>query len=41
MSWNESLEVMKVMDEVRRQGGLEYPEACESIVYPVDDFRDV
>jgi len=25
MSWNESVEVMKVMDEMRKQGGLIYP----------------
>lgn len=38
MSWNETLEIMKVMDEVRRQGGLDYPEAIESCEYPLDGF---
>ena len=30
MSWEESLVVMQTMDEVRRQGGLKYPEEIES-----------
>lgn len=38
MSWNESMEVMKVMDEIRRQGGLVYPEVIESCEYPLDAF---
>ncbi|KAK2795416.1 hypothetical protein FQN52_005182 [Onygenales sp. PD_12] len=35
MSWTESLVIMEVMDEVRRQGGLKYPDEIESTVYPV------
>jgi predicted dehydrogenase len=38
MSWEESLGVMKVMDEVRLQGGLDYPENIESCEYPLDGF---
>ena len=36
MSWEESTVIMDVMDEVRRQGGLEYPSKIESTEYPVD-----
>lgn len=32
-SWDESLAIMEVMDEVRRQGGVVYPEEIESDVY--------
>ncbi|KKZ59182.1 hypothetical protein EMCG_05429 [[Emmonsia] crescens] len=35
MSWEESLVIMEVMDEVRRQGGLRYPDEIESTEYPV------
>ncbi|KLJ10135.1 oxidoreductase [Blastomyces silverae] len=35
MSWEESLVIMDVMDEVRRQGGLKYPDEIESTEYPV------
>lgn len=38
MSWGESLEVMRVMDDVRQQGGLDYPENIESCEYPLDGF---
>ncbi|OJJ89457.1 Gfo/Idh/MocA family protein [Aspergillus glaucus CBS 516.65] len=31
----ESIVIMEVMDEVRRQGGLTYPENIESTVYPL------
>lgn len=33
LSWNESILIMETMDEVRRQGGLEYPELIETSVY--------
>lgn len=36
LSWEESILIMEIMDEVRRQGGLEYPSEIESIDYPVD-----
>jgi predicted dehydrogenase len=36
MGWEESLVIMGVMDEVRRMGGLEYPESIESTKYPLD-----
>ncbi|UPX18344.1 uncharacterized protein EKO05_0008646 [Ascochyta rabiei] len=36
MGWEESEAVMQVMDEVRRQGGLKYPEAIESVGYPLE-----
>lgn len=32
----ESLVIMEVMDEVRRQGGLRYPDKIETTDYPVD-----
>lgn len=35
MSWDESIAIMEVMDEVRRQGGLSYPEKIESVEYPL------
>lgn len=38
MPWEESLAIMRVMDEVRSQGGLVYKEALESIEYPLDEF---
>ncbi|KAJ5272846.1 hypothetical protein N7478_007971 [Penicillium angulare] len=36
MPWEESLVIMEVMDEVRRQGGLKYPESIESTQYPLE-----
>ena len=36
MTWAESIVVMETMDEVRRQGGLKYPEKIESTEYPLD-----
>ena len=35
-SLDESLVIMKVMDEVRRQGGFKLPEKIESTKYPLD-----
>ncbi|KAE9963169.1 hypothetical protein BLS_009562 [Venturia inaequalis] len=35
-SLEESLVIMEVMDEVRRQGGLVYPEEIETVEFPVD-----
>lgn len=35
LPWEESIVIMEVMDEVRRQGGLEYPKAIESTEYPL------
>ncbi|KAJ6171604.1 hypothetical protein N7470_000671 [Penicillium chermesinum] len=35
MPWEESIVIMEVMDEVRRQGGLKYPESIESTKYPL------
>ncbi|KAF3394518.1 D-xylose 1-dehydrogenase [Penicillium rolfsii] len=35
MPWEESLVIMEVMDEVRRQGGLVYPATIESTEYPL------
>ncbi|QDS72345.1 hypothetical protein FKW77_007986 [Venturia effusa] len=35
-SLEESVVIMEVMDEVRRQGGLVYPEEIETTEYPVD-----
>jgi predicted dehydrogenase len=36
MSWEESTVIMQVMDEVRRMGGLTYPDEIETTKYPVD-----
>lgn len=36
MGWTESTVIMETMDEVRRLGGLRYPEAIESTQYPVN-----
>jgi predicted dehydrogenase len=33
LGWEESLVIMETMDEVRRQGGLTYPELIETAVY--------
>jgi dihydrodiol dehydrogenase / D-xylose 1-dehydrogenase (NADP) len=33
---NESIVIMEVMDEVRRQSGMKYPEEIETTKYPVD-----
>jgi predicted dehydrogenase len=35
MPWEESIVIMEVMDEVRRQGGLTYPGNIESTVWPL------
>ncbi|KAJ5726526.1 uncharacterized protein N7483_007883 [Penicillium malachiteum] len=35
MSLEESIVIMEVMDEVRRQGGLVYPDSIESTEYPL------
>jgi len=34
--WEESITIMEVMDEIRRQGGLKYPDEIETTDYPVD-----
>ena len=36
MPWRESIVIMETMDEIRRQGGLTYPENIESTDYPLD-----
>ena len=35
MPWEESMVIMRVVDEVRRQGGLNYSEIIESTEYPL------
>ncbi|CAG7921860.1 unnamed protein product [Penicillium olsonii] len=35
MPWEESIVIMEVMDEVRKQGGLTYPQQIESTDYPL------
>jgi predicted dehydrogenase len=35
MPWEESIVIMEVMDEVRKQNGLVYPEKIETVEYPV------
>ena len=34
--WEETIAIMEVMDEARRQGNLQYPEVIETTKYPVD-----
>lgn len=36
MPLEETIAIMEVMDEVRRQNGLRYPEIIESTKYPLD-----
>lgn len=36
LTWEESVVIMEVMDEARKQGGLDYPEKIESTVYPLE-----
>lgn len=36
LNWEESIVIMETMDEVRKQGGLKYPEKIETTKYPVD-----
>ncbi|MCJ1285317.1 hypothetical protein MMC26_004657 [Xylographa opegraphella] len=36
LGWEESVVIMETMDEVRRQGGLRYPEKIETLDYPVE-----
>lgn len=36
LGWEESVIMMEVMDEVRRQGGVRYPEEVETLEYPRD-----
>ena len=36
MPWEELIAVMEVMDKVRSQGGLQYPDVIETTKYPVD-----
>jgi predicted dehydrogenase len=38
MGWKESEEVLKVLDEVRRQGRIVYEDKLESIEYPLEEF---
>ena len=35
MGWEESVVIMETLDEVRRQGGVKYPEKIETVDYPV------
>lgn len=35
LPWEESIVMMEVMDEARRQGGLTYPDKIESTTYPL------
>ena len=35
LGWEESVVIMETMDEVRRQGGVKYPEKIETVEYPV------
>jgi hypothetical protein len=34
----ESVVIMRVMDEARRQGGLVYPDIIESLEYPIEEL---
>lgn len=35
MSWEESIVIMETLDQVRKQGGVVYPEKIETTEYPV------
>lgn len=35
MGWEESVVIMDVMDEVRRQNGMKYPDKIETLDYPI------
>jgi hypothetical protein len=35
LPWDESIAIMEVMDKVRQQGDLTYPEGIESTEYPL------
>lgn len=35
MGWEESIVIMETMDQVRKQGGITYPEKIETTEYPV------
>ena len=35
LPWVESTLIMEIMDELRKQDGLKYPDAIESMDYPV------
>jgi hypothetical protein len=37
IDWEESILIMEVMDEVRKQNGLVYPEKIESLAWPAAD----
>jgi len=34
LSWDESIVIMELMDEVRKQGGMKYPDAIETLEFP-------
>lgn len=38
MGWKESEEVLRVMDQVRKQHGITYPGGLESVEYPLEGF---
>lgn len=38
LTWSESIVIMRVMDEVRKQNDLKYPEKLESLEYPLEGF---
>ena len=35
LGWEESITIMETMDEVRKQGGIKYPQKIETTDYPV------
>ena len=36
LGWDESVAIMDVLDEIRRQGGLRFPHKVETLDYPVE-----
>ena len=38
LSWEESIVIMRVMDEVRKQNGLIYPDKLETLNYPIEHW---
>lgn len=38
LGWEESIVIMEVMDDVRKQNGMVYPQKIESLDYPLEGF---
>ena len=38
LDWEESIVIMRVMDEVRKQNGMVYPDKLETLDYPIEHW---